>query len=66
MIGPNRASLFINLIPVYGTILSVIVVGEHMQPYHFTTGMMVVVGIVMAEWAARRAFGDTRKSASLT
>src|SRR3546814_7165524 len=33
-IGPNRAGLFINIIPVFGTILSVLVIGAHLQVFH--------------------------------
>ncbi|MDR3474451.1 MAG: DMT family transporter [Devosia sp.] len=54
MIGPNRASLFNNLIPVFGTLLSVLIVGEAPEPYHFLAGLLVVAGIVLAEWSARR------------
>lgn len=54
LIGPNRASLFINLIPVFGTIFSVIIIGEHMQPYHVVAGILVLVGIFLAEYSVRR------------
>jgi drug/metabolite transporter (DMT)-like permease len=54
MIGANRASLFINLIPLWGAIGSVLILGEMLEPYHFIAGALVGVGIVMAEWSARR------------
>lgn len=54
LIGPNRASLFINLIPVFGTLLSILIIGEPIEGYHVVTAMLVAAGIVMAEWAARR------------
>jgi drug/metabolite transporter (DMT)-like permease len=55
LIGTNRASLFINLIPFWGAIGSVLLLGEVLQPFHFVAGGLIVVGIVLAEWAARRA-----------
>ena len=56
-IGPNRASLFNNLIPVFGTILSVLILGEALEPYHLIAAAIVVGGIVLAEWTARRVAG---------
>lgn len=53
LIGPNRASLFNNLIPVFGTVLSVLIIGEQLEPYHLVAAVIVVVGIVLAEFSAR-------------
>jgi drug/metabolite transporter (DMT)-like permease len=55
LIGTNRASLFINLIPLWGAIGSVLLLNEVLQPYHFIAGGLIVTGIVLAEWSARRA-----------
>ncbi|MGO7427945.1 EamA family transporter, partial [Rhizobium ruizarguesonis] len=33
-IGANRAGLFINLVPVFGTLLSVALIGEQLQSFH--------------------------------
>ena len=54
LIGPNRASLFVNLIPLFGTIGSVLVLGEVLEASHLLAGALIVVGIVLAEWSARR------------
>lgn len=54
LIGANRASLFINLIPLFGALGSVVVLGEHLETFHLVAGFLVVVGIVLAEWAVRR------------
>jgi drug/metabolite transporter (DMT)-like permease len=53
-VGPNRASLFINLIPVFGTLMSVLFLGEVMQGFHYTAWVLIIIGIVMAEWTARQ------------
>jgi drug/metabolite transporter (DMT)-like permease len=54
LIGSNRASLFVNLIPLFGTIGSVIVLGEILQGFHLMAAVLVAAGIVLAEWSARR------------
>jgi len=54
LIGSNRASLFINLIPLFGTVGSIVVLGEVLQPFHLVAALMVATGIVLAEWSARR------------
>jgi drug/metabolite transporter (DMT)-like permease len=55
LIGSNRASLFINLIPLFGTIGSILVLGEVLQGFHLVAALMIAAGIVLAEWSARRA-----------
>jgi drug/metabolite transporter (DMT)-like permease len=50
MIGANRAGLFINAIPVFGTILSVVLVGETMHVFHIFALLLVLGGIAIAEW----------------
>ncbi len=54
IVGPNRASIFINLLPVFGTILSVIIIGERFETYHAIAAILVVCGIAMAEFGARK------------
>jgi drug/metabolite transporter (DMT)-like permease len=54
LIGPNRASLFINLIPLFGAAGSVLVLGETLETFHFIAAGLVIAGIVLAEWSARR------------
>lgn len=54
LIGANRASLFINLIPVFGTLGSVLIIGERLEGFHLVAGVLIVLGICLAEWSARR------------
>ena len=49
LIGPNRAGLFINAIPVFGTVLSVIFLREAFLGFHFLAMALVLVGIAIAE-----------------
>lgn len=48
-IGPNRAGLFINLIPVFGTLLSVFIIGETLHPYQIIALFLTLGGIAVAE-----------------
>ncbi len=50
IIGANRAGLFINLVPVFGTLLSIAVVGEHLAGFHILALALVLGGIALAEW----------------
>jgi drug/metabolite transporter (DMT)-like permease len=54
LIGANRASLFINLIPLFGAVGSVLILGEQLQPFHLMAGALIIIGIGLAEWSARR------------
>lgn len=55
LIGANRASLFVNLIPLFGAVFSVLILGESLETYHLIAAALVAIGIVMAELVARRA-----------
>ena len=49
MVGAGRAALFTNLLPVFGALLSVAVLGEPFGIYHAVALIMVVGGIMIAE-----------------
>jgi drug/metabolite transporter (DMT)-like permease len=49
LIGPARAGLFINLLPVFGALLSVVIVGEPFGLYHAVALGLVLGGIYVAE-----------------
>lgn len=50
IIGANRAGLFINLVPVFGTLLSVLLIGEQLEVFHLVALLLVLGGIAIAEW----------------
>lgn len=54
-IGANRAGLFINLIPVFGTMLSVAFLGERLSGFHILALALVTAGIAIAEKGKPRA-----------
>ena len=49
LIGANRAGIFINLIPIFGTALAIAILGEPLQTYHIVALMLVIAGIWLAE-----------------
>lgn len=49
LIGGNRAGLFINLVPICGTLLSILVVDEAFHAYHAVAMVLVLGGIWLAE-----------------
>jgi len=51
LIGGNRAGLFINLVPVFGSVLAVLILGESFELYHATGMALVIGGIMLAERA---------------
>lgn len=48
MIGPNRASPFYHLIPIFGSALAILFLGERPHPYHAAGYALVLVGIIVA------------------
>jgi drug/metabolite transporter (DMT)-like permease len=55
LIGANRAGLFINLVPIFGTLLSVLIIGEQFQPYQAFALALVLGGIALAEYSGSKA-----------
>jgi drug/metabolite transporter (DMT)-like permease len=51
MIGPGRASLFYNLVPVLGAIMAVTLLGEPFAPYH-AAGLALALGGVDVQCGA--------------
>ena len=53
IIGSNRAGIFINLVPIFGTLMSVMILGETMHLYHVLALALVLGGIWLAERGKR-------------
>ena len=54
LVGANRAAPSHNLIPVFGALGSVLILGERLELYHYLAASIIIGGIVLADWAARR------------
>jgi drug/metabolite transporter (DMT)-like permease len=47
-VGPNKAGVFLHLMPVFGALLSIIFLGEGIAVYHVTGAMLVFSGIALS------------------
>ena len=47
LIGPSRAGMFINLIPIFATIMAIIFLDEHLQYYHIICAALIGIGIFL-------------------
>ena len=54
LIGPNPAALFLNLVPIFGSLLAIIVLGEAFQIYHAVALVLVIGGILLAQKLAQK------------
>jgi drug/metabolite transporter (DMT)-like permease len=48
LIGANRAAPFLHLIPVFGSVLAIVLLGERFELYHAVGYALVVTGITVA------------------
>ena len=54
LIGPGRAGLFINLVPLSGAFLAVVILGEPLAFFHLVALILIIGGILVAEVSGRR------------
>lgn len=59
-IGPDRAGAFLHLIPVFGTTMAIVFLGERLAPYHLIGAALVAGGIGLA--SLRIAMGASAPS----
>ncbi|MDF1793035.1 MAG: DMT family transporter [Thalassobaculaceae bacterium] len=48
-VGPGRAGVFVNLVPIFAAVLSVAILGEHFEMFHAIALALVLGGIALAE-----------------
>jgi drug/metabolite transporter (DMT)-like permease len=53
-VGPNRATIFLNLVPIFGVALAIIFLGEHLYAYHLAGAGLVGIGILLVVKLAQR------------
>jgi drug/metabolite transporter (DMT)-like permease len=57
LIGANRAAPFFHVVPLFGTVMSIIFLGEHPQPFHFIGFVLVLTGVFVASRKPRTSQG---------
>ena len=51
LIGPGRAGVFVNLVPLFGALMAILLLGEPFAAYHLLALALVVGGIAIAQRA---------------
>jgi drug/metabolite transporter (DMT)-like permease len=56
LVGPNRAAPFFHLVPVFGSVMAILLLGEQPRLFHLVGYMLVLAGVVIAsqQSAARK------------
>jgi drug/metabolite transporter (DMT)-like permease len=55
LIGPGRAGVFVNLVPIFGAFLAVVLLGEPLAAYHLVALALVIGGVVLAQRGRTRS-----------
>ena len=48
LIGPNRAAPFFHLMPVFGSAMAILLLGESLRPFHLIGYALVLAGVIIA------------------
>jgi drug/metabolite transporter (DMT)-like permease len=48
LIGPNRAAPFLHLVPVFGSVMAIFLLGERLRLFHLIGYALVLAGVVIA------------------
>jgi drug/metabolite transporter (DMT)-like permease len=48
-IGPSKTSIFINLVPIFSIILSVLILGETASPIKLLTALLIIAGVYICQ-----------------
>jgi drug/metabolite transporter (DMT)-like permease len=54
LIGANRAGSFFHMVPLQGTVLAILLLGEELHLFHVVAFALIITGVMLASRAARR------------
>ena len=54
LVGPNRAAPFLHLVPVFGSVMAILLLGEQLRLFHLVGYLLVLAGVVIASRAGKR------------
>jgi drug/metabolite transporter (DMT)-like permease len=63
LIGPNRAAPFLHLVPVFGSAMAILLLGEALRLFHLAGYVLVLAGVIIASRQGS-ASGPTRREAA--
>jgi len=58
-LGPNRCSIFINLLPLFTAVAAFLMLREQLHGYHLLGGAVTLAGVLLAQTVQRPLFGRT-------
>ena len=58
LIGPSRAGVFVNLVPIWAALMAVLVLSEVFEPYHGLALLLVLGGIAISELGKKTPAGS--------
>lgn len=56
LLGPNRCSIYVNLLPILTALLAIVWLHESMQAYHLIGGGISLLGVLLAQTVQRPLF----------
>ena len=59
-LGPNRCSIFINLLPLFTALAAFVLLREQLRMYHLLGGAVTLAGVLLAQTVQRPLFGRGR------
>jgi drug/metabolite transporter (DMT)-like permease len=54
LVGPNHAAPFLHLVPVFGSVMAILLLGEQLRLFHLVGYLLVLAGVVIASRAGTR------------
>jgi len=55
IIGSNRGGVFINIVPVFGSALAILILGEQFRAYHAIALVLIIGGVWLSQRVMRKA-----------
>ena len=53
IIGSNRSGIFLHMMPIFSTLMAILIFKEKFMTYHFIGAMLIIVGIVLSSKGRR-------------
>jgi drug/metabolite transporter (DMT)-like permease len=47
ILGPERSGQFVHLMPIFGTVMAIVLLGEQLRPAHVAGGGLIVAGLIL-------------------
>jgi len=55
-IGPGRTSIFVNLVPIFSISLSILILGETLEPVKVFTAGIIIIGVCICQTSGRNQY----------